>query len=152
MHDVSFYSPKRRSGHTSSEPFQRTDISMYPLGPTNYTGSNTTPSKYRVVDRVLTSATIAKSSSASIKEECKLDVSTAPPGRPPIRGITREDWDKLPSGSRRTEAGSVVGKLITQAMVLGKYNYYAKDQVNEVPRSIADGVRRLPMKRKLLLS
>lgn len=70
------------------------------------------------------------------------------PGRAPIGGITREDWDKLPPGSRRTEAASVTGKLIMQAMVLGKYDYYAKDQVNEVPRSIIDGVRRLPAKRK----
>jgi hypothetical protein len=72
--------------------------------------------------------------------------STTTPGRPPIGGITREEWEKLPPGSRRTEAGSVVGKLITQAMVLGKY--YAKDQVNEVPHSILEGVRRLPTKRK----
>jgi hypothetical protein len=28
-----------------SEPFQRTDISTQPLGPTNYTGSNTATSK-----------------------------------------------------------------------------------------------------------
>jgi hypothetical protein len=74
--------------------------------------------------------------------------TAAPPGRPPIRGITQEEWDRLPPGSRRTEAGSVVGKLITQAMVLGKNDYYAKDQVNEVPRSIVEGVRRLPTKRK----
>jgi hypothetical protein len=38
-------------------------------------GSNTTVSKYRLVDRVQTLTTIAKSSNASIKEECKLDVS-----------------------------------------------------------------------------
>jgi hypothetical protein len=57
------------------EPFQRTDISTQPLGPTHYTGSNTTVSKYTPVDRVQTSTTIAKSSNASIKEECKLDVS-----------------------------------------------------------------------------
>jgi hypothetical protein len=74
--------------------------------------------------------------------------TTAAPGRPPIGGITREEWDKLPPGSRRTEAGSVVGKLITQAMVLGKYDHYAKDQVKEVPRSIVEGVRRLPNKRR----
>jgi len=74
--------------------------------------------------------------------------AAAPPGRPPIVGITREEWDKLPPGSRRTEAGSVVGKLITQALVLGRYDYYAKDQVNEVLRSIVEGVKRLPTKRK----
>jgi hypothetical protein len=74
--------------------------------------------------------------------------TAAAPGRPPIRGITQEEWDRLPPGSRRTEAGSVVGKLITQAMVLGKNDYYAKDQINEVPRSIVEGVRRLPTKRK----
>ncbi len=45
-----------------------------PLGPTNYTGSNTTVSKYTLIDRVQASTTIAKSSNASIKEECKLDV------------------------------------------------------------------------------
>jgi hypothetical protein len=70
------------------------------------------------------------------------------PGRPPIGGITREEWDKLPPGSRRTEAGSVVRKLIMQAMVLGKYDYYAKDQLSEALRSIVEGVRRLPTKRK----
>jgi len=75
-------------------------------------------------------------------------MTTAAPGRPPIGGITREEWDKLPPGSRRTEAGSVVSKLITQALVLGKYDYYAKDQVNEVLRSVVEGVRRLPKKRK----
>jgi hypothetical protein len=48
---------------------------MKPLGPTTYTGSNVTASKYRLVNRVQTSTTTAKSSSASIKEECKLDVS-----------------------------------------------------------------------------
>jgi hypothetical protein len=32
-----------------TESFQRTDISMKPLGPTNYTGSNTTTSKCKVV-------------------------------------------------------------------------------------------------------
>jgi hypothetical protein len=77
-----------------------------------------------------------------------MTTAAAPPGRPPIVGITREEWDKLPPGSRRTEAGSVVGKLITQALVLGRYDYYAKDQVNEVLRSIVEGVRRLPKKRK----
>jgi hypothetical protein len=77
-----------------------------------------------------------------------MTTAAPPPGRPPIIGITREEWDRLPPGSRRTEAGSVVGKLITQAMVLGKNDYYAKDQVNEVPRSIVEGVRRLPTKRK----
>ncbi len=47
-----------------------------PLGSTNYTGSSTTVSKYSVVDRVQTSSTtIDKSSNASVKEECKLDVS-----------------------------------------------------------------------------
>jgi hypothetical protein len=33
-------------------------------------------------------------------------------------------------------------------MVLGKYDYHAKDQLNEVPRSIVEGVKRLPTKRK----
>ncbi len=47
-----------------------------PLGPTNYTGSNTTISKYTLVDRVQASTTIAKSSNASIKDECKLDSQT----------------------------------------------------------------------------
>jgi hypothetical protein len=70
------------------------------------------------------------------------------PGRPPIVGITREEWDKLPPGSRRTEAGSLVGRLITQAMVLGKYDYYAKDQLSEALCSIVEGVRRLPTKGK----
>jgi hypothetical protein len=70
------------------------------------------------------------------------------PGPPPIVGITREEWDNLPLGSRRTEAGSIVRKLIMQAMVLGKYDYYAKDQLSEVLRSIVDGVKRLPTKRR----
>lgn len=73
---------------------------------------------------------------------------TTAPGRPPIVGITREEWDKLPPGSRRTEAGSLVRNLITQAMVLGKYDYCAKDQLSEALRSIVEGVRRLPTKRK----
>lgn len=73
---------------------------------------------------------------------------TAPPGRPPILGITRQEWDNLPPGSRRTEAGSIVRKLIMQAMVLGKYDYYAKDQFSEGFRSIVEGVKRLPTKRK----
>jgi hypothetical protein len=69
------------------------------------------------------------------------------PGRPPIVGIIREEWDNLPPGSRRTEAGSIVRKLIMQAMVLGKYDYYAKDQFREALSSIAEGVKRLPTKR-----
>jgi hypothetical protein len=73
---------------------------------------------------------------------------TSPPGRPPILGITREEWDNLPPGSRRTEAGSIVRKLIMQAMVLGKYDYYAKDQLSEGLRSIVEGVKRLPTKRR----
>ena len=56
---------------TKSEPFQRTDVSMKPLEPTNYTGSNTTACKYKVVERVQTSTTNAKSSSVSVREECK---------------------------------------------------------------------------------
>jgi hypothetical protein len=35
-----------------------------------------------------------------------------------------------------------------QAMVLGKYDYYAKDQFSEGFRSIVEGVKRLPTKRK----
>src|ERR687891_1677613 len=69
------------------------------------------------------------------------------PGRPPILGTTRQEWDNLLPGSRRTEAGSIVRKLIMQAMVLGKYDYYAKDQFREALSSIAEGVKRLPTKR-----
>jgi hypothetical protein len=43
------------------------------LGPTNYTGSNTAKCKSEVVDRVQTSTTKVKSSSASIEAECELD-------------------------------------------------------------------------------
>jgi hypothetical protein len=46
---------------------------MQPLGPTNYTGSNTAKCKSKVVDRVQTSITKEKSASRSTKEELELD-------------------------------------------------------------------------------
>jgi hypothetical protein len=46
---------------------------MEPLGLTNYTGSNTTICKNKIVERVQTSTAKAKSSSASIKEEYEPD-------------------------------------------------------------------------------
>jgi hypothetical protein len=55
------------------EPFQRTDISTQPLGPTNnYTGSNTATCKCKVVDQVQTLTTEAQLSGAAIMEELQL--------------------------------------------------------------------------------
>ena len=58
------------------EPPQGTDISMQPLGPTNYTGSDTTICNYKLADRVQTSTTKAQSSSRSAKEECEQEEVT----------------------------------------------------------------------------
>ena len=53
----------------NTEPFQRTDISTQPLGPTNYTGSNSATSKCKVVDGVQTQITETLSSSPSLKDK-----------------------------------------------------------------------------------
>jgi hypothetical protein len=55
------------------EPFQITDISTQPLGPTNYTDSNTAACKHKVVDRVQTLITKARLSSVSFKKRPELD-------------------------------------------------------------------------------
>jgi hypothetical protein len=54
------------------EPFQRTDISTKPLGPTNYTGSNTARWKCKIVDRVQISNTEAVSFILSLKDKPEL--------------------------------------------------------------------------------
>jgi hypothetical protein len=56
----------------SSEPFQRTDISTKPLGPTNYTGSNTETSNCKTVSRVQTLTTKMKPSGVAIVKELEL--------------------------------------------------------------------------------
>ena len=55
-----------------SEPFQRTDIITQPLGPTNYTGSNTASPKCKVVDRLQTTNIQILSSSLSLKDKPEL--------------------------------------------------------------------------------
>jgi hypothetical protein len=55
---------------TSVEPLYMEEPN--PLGPTNYTGSNTATPKYRVVDRVQTPNTKILSSSLSFKDKPEL--------------------------------------------------------------------------------
>jgi hypothetical protein len=69
--------PARKSflaSHTpmNSEPLQRTNISTQPLGPTNYTGSNTATCKCKAVSRVQTLTTKPKPSGVTIVNEMGL--------------------------------------------------------------------------------
>jgi len=57
------------------EPFQRTDIGMNPLGPTNYMGSNNEVSKSKAVNRVQSFTTKSKSPKVAIVEQLRLSVS-----------------------------------------------------------------------------
>jgi len=57
------------------EPFQRTDISMEPLGTTNYRGSNNEASKSKAVNRVQSFTTKSKSPKVAIVEQLRLSVS-----------------------------------------------------------------------------
>ncbi|HYY68017.1 MAG TPA: hypothetical protein VE572_06700 [Nitrososphaeraceae archaeon] len=58
--------------YINSEPFQRTDISTKPLGPPNYTGSNTETYKSKTVSRVQTLTTKMKQPGVTIVNEMGL--------------------------------------------------------------------------------